>query len=92
MTGRVHRVSAKPKLLRVASDCYFILTRELQVVGVETSAVHWVTFDTIHQTLTSAESASIPGPYPTNPPLVAVSPDSWYVVDCGREVGIFADK
>ena len=35
---------------------------------------------------------AIPGPYPLTPPQEQEAADTYYVVDCGREVGIFTDK
>ena len=35
---------------------------------------------------------AIPGPYPLIPPQEQEVVDTYYVVDCGREVGIFTDK
>ena len=35
---------------------------------------------------------AIPGRYPMTPPQEQEAVDAYYVVDCGREVGIFTDK
>ena len=35
---------------------------------------------------------AIPGSYPLTPPQEQEVVDTYYVVDCGREVGIFTDK
>jgi len=42
--------------------------------------------------LTFPRLVPIPDPYPVSPPEMDELPDYWYVVDCGTEVGIFADK
>lgn len=35
---------------------------------------------------------AIPGPYPMTPPPGQEAAETYYVVDRGREVGIFTDK
>lgn len=41
---------------------------------------------------TNFSHAAIPGPYPITPPPGQETVDAYYVVDHGREVGIFIDK
>lgn len=41
---------------------------------------------------TDSPLAAIPEPYPTMPPPGQETADAFYVVDVGRDVGIFTDK
>jgi len=51
----------------------------------------WIRFQGVG-TGANFSHAEIPAPYPTTPPVGQETADAYYVVDHGREVGIFIDK
>ena len=69
------------------------LSQDSQVARIEPGLVHWGIFSNLLVPLLNfPQLVPIPDPYPISPPEMDELLEYWYVVDCGMEVGIFADK